>query len=296
MKKKIFITGGNGFIGKNLVEQLKNNYRIYAPTRLQLDLLDDLSVKSFLKKHKFDVVIHTAIQISNSRIERDEGLILKNNLKMFLNLYRCRGLFGKMFYFGSGAEYDKDSIPPKVKEEFFDNFVPKDDYGLSKYICSQLTKNSSNIYDLRIFGCFGRYEDWRKRFISNAICKALYESEITIQQNVFFDYLYIDDLVRILRSLIDTDKLRYHAYNVCTGQTLDLSTIAKRIVSISKKPVAIKIKNPGLKKEYSGDNKRLLKEIKNFSFTPIDTSIRDLFAWYKANRKLIDKKSLYTFG
>ncbi|MDP3941918.1 MAG: NAD(P)-dependent oxidoreductase [bacterium] len=294
--KKLLITGGNGFIGKNLVEQLHNEYRIYAPSRLQLDLLDDVSVQKFLKTHRFDVIIHAAIHISNSKEVRDQEQILKNNLRMFINLYNFRQCFGKMFYFGSGAEYDKTKMPPRVKEKFFGSFIPKDDYGFSKYICAQLTENSSNIYNLRLFGCFGKYEDWRKRFISNALCKAIFNTNITLVQNVYFDYLYINDLVRIVRWFIQADKPTFRTYNVCTGQSIDLLTIAKKIVVQTKKPIVINVKKSGFKNEYTGDNKRLLKEIKRFSFTPIDTAITELFDWYRINRKLIDKKSLYIFG
>ena len=31
MKKKILLTGGNGFLGKNIFENLKNEYDIVAP-------------------------------------------------------------------------------------------------------------------------------------------------------------------------------------------------------------------------------------------------------------------------
>ena len=38
--KNILITGGSGFIGKNLREQLQGKYNIYAPSHSELELLD----------------------------------------------------------------------------------------------------------------------------------------------------------------------------------------------------------------------------------------------------------------
>lgn len=56
----IFITGGTGFIGRNLKEQLGDKYKIYAPSHQELELLDERKVSDYLKKHHFDVVIHCA--------------------------------------------------------------------------------------------------------------------------------------------------------------------------------------------------------------------------------------------
>ena len=48
--------------------------------------------------------------------------------------------------------------------------------------------------ELRLFGVFGRHEDYAIRFISNAICKTLFDLPITLRQNRTFSYLYVDDL------------------------------------------------------------------------------------------------------
>ena len=54
----VLVTGGRGFIGKNLLEQLPQDYNLIAPSHSELDLLDWSAVESFFKKNKIDVVVH----------------------------------------------------------------------------------------------------------------------------------------------------------------------------------------------------------------------------------------------
>ena len=58
--KKILITGGHGFVGKNLVGQLKelgaNN--LLVPSRSDVNLTIENEVKDYFKKNKPEIVIH----------------------------------------------------------------------------------------------------------------------------------------------------------------------------------------------------------------------------------------------
>ena len=59
-KKDIFLTGGGGFVGKNILEQLTDKYDVFAPTHSEMDLTDFESVEEYIKSHDFDAVIHAA--------------------------------------------------------------------------------------------------------------------------------------------------------------------------------------------------------------------------------------------
>lgn len=288
---KLFITGGSGFIGRNLREQLPRKYDISAPSSSELDLLNYDRVSDFIKRNQFDTVIHTATWNATVNSKKDVSKVLANNLRMFYNLARCSKDFGKMIYFGSGAEYDRYHWQPKMKEEYFDTYIPSDDYGFSKYIMHKYAEKSGNIYDLCIFGVFGRYEDWEIRFISNACCKAVWGLPITIKQNVYFDYLYVDDLVRITEWFINNNA-KERVYNVCTGIVHDLLTLAANVRTVSGKQLDIRIRNEGLGNEYSGNNIKLLNEIGNYDFCHISNAIQKLYEWYEAHKNETDRNNL----
>lgn len=280
--KRILVTGSNGFIGKNLVEGLSKCYKIFAPKRNELNLLNKEEVYKYLNENKFDIIIHSANQNSTRNTLVSEYDILNRNLKMFFNLECCKNYYGKMYYFGSGAEYDMNNYVPMMQEKYFGKFIPSDPYGFSKYIMSKMAEQDNNIYDLRLFGVFGKYEEWERRFISNAICRCVYNLPITIKQNVYFDYLYVDDLVNIMKWFIENTPAMKH-YNLCTGNKIDLLTIANKILNIAGKNLYILVGESGLKREYTGSNVRLLSEIKNIKFTPIDVSIKKLYDYYSNN-------------
>ena len=291
MKQRILITGSTGFIGKNIKEKFENKYDIVAPDRKELDLTNTEAVREYLKEQRFDVVIHSA-NTNNTKYKNVVPFdVLERNLRMFYNLESCSEWYGKMFYYGSGAEYDMEHYIPKMKEEYFGTHIPKDAYGLSKYVMSRACEHAKNIYDLRLFGVYGRYEEWDRRFISNAICRALTGRDITMQKHVYFDYLWVEDLCNIMEWFIEHDPKHKH-YNVCRGTSIDLYTLACMVREILNIDCNIVISEEGWKPEYSGNNTRLLEEIGEYPFIGYRESIQELCDYYKEHIDAIDESKL----
>ncbi len=289
---KILITGGNGFIARNLLEQLHSKYSLLSLNRQELDLLDSQKVLDYIKSNRFDVVIHTATYDAAPKHSlKDPSKVLEYNLKMFFNIARCKDYFDKMIYFGSGAEFSRENWIPKMKEDYFGQYVPQDQYGFSKYIMTKYARLNRNVFNLRLFAVYGKYEDWRVRFISNACRNAVLGSPIVINQNKSFDFLHINDLVKIVKWLLE-NKPRDNIYNVCSGSAIDFKTVAEKIIKISEKKLEIIIKTEAIGKEYSGDNSLLLGELGDFKFKPIDEGVRELYNWYDSNKQIIDEDKL----
>tara|TARA_Y100000034_G_scaffold136620_1_gene214185 strand:- start:2510 stop:3379 length:870 start_codon:yes stop_codon:yes gene_type:complete len=282
---KILITGGNGFIARNLFEQLKDDYSVFSVNRQELNLLNSSEVFDYLRKNEFNVVIHAATyDAAPKHSTKNPAKVLENNLKMFFNLARCKDYFDKMIYFGSGAEYDREHWKPRMKEGYFDQYVPMDQYGLSKYVMTKCALSNNKIINLRLFAVFGKYDDWQVRIISNICHSAAYNLPIAINQNKYYDFLHIDDLVKIVKWFIN-NKPREKVYNVCTGNVIDFKTLTEKIIKISGKKLEIIIKTKELGKEYSGDNTLLLSELKDFEFISPNDAIKELYDWYNQKRE-----------
>lgn len=293
--KKILLIGSSGFIGRNLYDYLiskTNKYEIYAPSSNNLDVTDENKVEEYLKQTYFDVVIHCAVYNGNKdNCNNLDDKMLENSLRMFYSFEKNQQLFGKMLYFGSGAEYDKRYDIKSVKEDELDKTIPNSQYGFAKYIINKAIYNSDNIYNLRVFGLYGKYEHWKSKFISNACCKAIKNIDISIRQNVYFDYLYIDDFCEIVEYFIN-NKVKHKDYNIVSGKRIDLLTIAKKVVELSNKNLSIHTCIAGLGKEYTASNERLINEIENYKFTDIDVGIKNIYDWYCENENEIDIYSL----
>jgi len=287
---RVLITGGSGFIGRNLVERFASTHQVLAPSSAELDLLKEQLVREYLSAHHFDVIVHAATTRSNRRVEAPPDM-LDGNCRMFFNLVRNRGLFGKMISFGSGAEYDRGQVPARVGEDYFDTRVPTEPYGFSKYICAKYIERSERIVELRLFAVFGPHEDYTVRFISNACCRALKGLPIVLRQDVLFDYLYVKDLAEITGWFIDNDA-QHTAYNVCSGSPVALTELARIVAEVSGRNPAITVRTGGMGAEYTGDNSRLLAEMGGYQFWDLRHAVRDLYSWYQRHESTLDAESL----
>lgn len=282
----LLISGASGFIGRNLAEQLRGDYNVTAPSRSELDLGEEESVRQWFESRRFDVVLHCATVRSN-RMTGEPTNLCADNCRMFFNLVRHRTQFGRMLYFGSGAEYDRRHYVPRMSEDYFDTHIPIDGYGLSKYVCAKYCEQLANVTNLRLFGVFGKYEAWPVRFISNACCRVIQGLPISIRRDVRFDYLYVDDLAAIVKWFIEHPASQ-PAYNVCTGTPVLLSALAKIVAEVSNRNPEIVVREPGMGTEYSGDNSRMLAEMGSFRFTDLTQSVSQLYRWYETHQAEID--------
>ncbi len=277
-RKSVLLTGGTGFIGRNLQELLGSRYNLAAPTRQELDLSDDAAVSSYLRAHPADVVIHAATTPGH-RNARPMPDLAHANIRMFMNLARNADRFKKLIFLGSGAEYDQRYFKSAMPEEYFGEHVPVDKPGFAGYAISRYIERTPSMTDLRLFGVFGKYEDYEIRFISNAICKAIAGLPITLRRNRQFHYLWVEDLVPVLVHFIEKPAA-HPSYNLVPDEPVDLLSLAELVRDISRNPVEIKVTEPGMGDPYTGSNARLRGVMPDLKFTPIREAVTRLHQWY----------------
>ena len=191
---------------------------------------------------------------------------------MFNNILNAKGADTKVLTFGSGAMYDKKRELHEVKESEIGKHIPTDLYGLSKLKMAEKIRERDDVLMLNIFACYGTGEK-PSRFPSYSISRVLENKTIEINQNVIFDYLFVEDMKKIVSHFIQNEA-KEKIINITPTKSCSLLEIAK-IVSNGK--VDITIKNPSMNFEYTGDNALLLREIPTMQFTELEDGLKIMY-------------------
>jgi len=115
------------------------------------------------------------------------------------------------------------------------------------------------MYNFRIFNIFHVNEE-PDRFIKACFLSKKNNNPITIFQDKYFDFMYEDDFIKIVKFYIDncnTQEKLEKTINICYEEKFKLSDIAKLIVS--GKTANIKVTDSKMDKNYSGDCEKLNK-------------------------------------
>lgn len=251
---KILITGGEGYIARNLKPLFEQNgYEVVAPSRTELDLLNVEYLASFLQFEKFDAIVHTAIRGGRRTKEDTFEDVYVPNIQMFENLCAANrwGNPAQIITIGSGAEFDRRGpINSKREEAVFDKW-PIDPYGLSKNIITRRALSDfDNIWVLRLFGCFN-WDDDPVRFIRYGIENVKRGLPIRVHCHKLMDYFYMDDVFLVMDYILKNGGPRN--INLVYDEKTSLMHIAEIICkNMNAESKMIEICNPITENPYTG--------------------------------------------
>ena len=287
---RVMLTGGSGFIGRCAVERLSGDFEVIAPTHAELELTDATAVEAWLRRHRVDAIVHSAVRPGH-RNATDPTRQLETNLRMYANLVRCRDLWGRLLYLSSGAVYGTQAPVTGAREGDEGTVVPLDEHGFSRYVIAGLARGDEQVVELRPFGVFGPHEDYAIRLISNAICKTLFDLPVTLRQDRRFSYLWVEDLIPVLRHFLQGGTPG-RAYNVTPDRVDGLRELADLVVAVSGKDLPVVVARDGVGRESTGYHARLRAEMSGLRVPPVVEAVERLYAWYAERTSLIDYEKL----
>ena len=251
---KVLVLGGSGFIGQNVCRWLQKagfqvtSFDMMIPEKkcdsieyIVGDFFDETTLDSILIEK--DVVLHSLSTLnpgnSNEFCIRGYSLDFVQTMKLFEKA--CRQGIRVIFFSSAGTVYGRyDGMP-------FDEghaLRPINHYGSLK-VCIETAMRSFNeqqnghLLACRITNPYGPGQDFRKGvgFIDAALRHSIEGTELEIwgDGQVVRDYIYIDDLCRMIEKLISYDG-PYHVFNLGTGIGVSQNRIVDVIRSIGLNP------------------------------------------------------------
>jgi len=189
---KIFLTGTNGFIGRNLLEYYID-HELFEYDR-------SANIKDQLFKIRPDLIIHCAAEIY------DYQLMRKSNIDLLYDILEYTKDFPntQMIFIGSSSEYGPT---PKAASET-DRLNPIDLYqatkGAGTLLCQGFARQFLlDITIIRAYSVYGKYEKSHRLF--PRLWRSFFLNEPMNLFHGFHDFIYIDDFIRGIDNIIKKD-------------------------------------------------------------------------------------------
>ena len=307
MKKKIIVTGGAGFIGSNLVEELvKKKFKVVVLDNLSTGRLENLS--QIINKIKFvncDIskkgkwvknfkdaiyVFHLAALADIVPSIENPDKYYQSNVNGTYNIakYSFKYKVKKVVYSASSSCY---GIPKKYPTKEDSKLDPKYPYALTKMIGEQILIHYGNLYglkilSLRLFNVYGTksrtsgtYGAMFGVFLKQKIKN--YPLTVVGDGNQKRDFTYVSDVVAAFAKGLNYN-CKEKILNIGTGKPIKVNTI----VSILKSKKIHIPKRPGEPSTTHADISLVKREL---GWKPkigiekgINLLLKDLNYWTKA--------------
>lgn len=132
----ILVTGSSGVLGTGLLSALKNAgyFNILAPSRSELDILDDKKCKEFFREKKPDYVFHLAsivYGLKGNDINQWQALVENTQINQNFFMACAESRVRKIFFAGTVAGYPLDSPLPLNENNFWGGLPHFGEFGYS---------------------------------------------------------------------------------------------------------------------------------------------------------------------
>lgn len=223
MTRKILVTGGAGFIGTNLVHELRSRgHDVLAADLLnnerdqyiRADVRNYRQLERIFEKHSFDYVYHLAAEYGRWNGEDYYENLWETNCVGTKNMIRLQEkLKFKMIFFSSAEVYGdfegKMSEDVMVKNPVQDTYQ-MNDYAITKWAGELMCMNSAKMFGtetvrVRPVNCYGPHEHYTpyRGFIPKFIYLALHNKPYTLFMGHKRIIDYVEDSCRTWANIVD---------------------------------------------------------------------------------------------
>ena len=250
-RERVLITGGGGFVGACLARalitdgqevhlllrgrtnpwrlaELEDRYEAHAG-----DICDASAVLRAVEASRPEVVYHLAAHGAYPS-QRDRDAILATNILGTANLLNA--LKGHDYYrlvnVGSSSEYGHKNQPMRSD----DRLEPRSDYAVSKaaatHLCMAEAFKGRPVVTVRVFSAYGPWEEPTRLVPYVMRCCSLGKSPEVTAGRQPRDFIYVDDVVDLLRAAATHTEARGQILHAGTGRQHSVRDMIETILSV----------------------------------------------------------------
>ncbi|WP_299742883.1 NAD-dependent epimerase/dehydratase family protein [uncultured Rossellomorea sp.] len=312
---KILVTGGAGFIGSHIVEELLNkNEQVVVIDNFSMGSMDNLpkddkltvvegdisskeTIEKLFQQHRFKKIFHLGAIASVAASVEDPLHTHQTNLEATLYLLeetRKQGGLERFVFASSAAVYGDEPTLPKKETSTIRPLTP---YAIDKFASEQYVLAFSRLYDIpttavRFFNVFGNRQNPSSPYSGVvSILTDKFKQLVNNEETSFTlygdgeqtrDFIYVKDVVQANLLVSEDPAAIGKVFNVGTGDSTSLNELIGMYEEITntKLPIEqLEERSGDIKESYSD-----ISELKSLGFDP-KFSMREglLEYWNKEN-------------
>ncbi len=324
--KKIIVTGGNGFIGSNLIKLLlkkkyyvinidnnnysKNSYILRDVKKNyifhKLDINNKNKILKILKKHRPQAIFNLAAETHVDRsIDAPKKFIDSNVYGVFNLLETIRKYKKRIKLVHVSTDEVYGDLKGKTRSNEYSRYDPSSPYSASKAASDHLIRSYIRTFkiDASISNCCNNYGpgQYPEKLIPTLIFNILHNKPLPIYGKGINsrEWIYVEDHCLGLLKILTRGK-KGESYNIGTGyniNNLNLTKLLLKIVKIRKIRIGKKVKikfvmdRPGHDLRYALNSNKIRRKLKWKPLKNFKTGLEQTFKWYLENEKFYKKFS-----
>jgi GDP-L-fucose synthase len=250
LNDKIYIAGHRGMVGSAIYRLLKNKgfKNIICQSHKELNLLDEMAVKTFFSKEKPDFVILAAARVGGIQANIDnpaeflyENLCIQNNIIHQSYLHKIK----KLCFLGSSCIYPRE-CPQPMKEEYLlsGKLEPTNEgYALAKisgikmveFYKKQHGLNGISIMPCNLYGTNDNFNPMHSHVLSSLVKKFVDAVDQSLPSVTVWgsgvarrEFMHVDDAAEAILFLMENyDKSEF--INVGVGKDISIKELAQLV-------------------------------------------------------------------
>lgn len=329
--KKVIVTGGNGFIGSNLINFLiqknyfvinidkstysKNSYILKNLSKrnyifYKLDINNKKKILNILKKNKPNAIFNLAAETHVDRsIDSPKEFINSNICGVFNLLEAIREYKRKIRLIHISTDEVYGDLNGSSRSDEKSSYNPSSPYSASKASSDHLIQSYVRTFgiDASISNCCNNYGpgQFPEKLIPTLIFNILNNKPLPIYGKGINsrEWIYVEDHCRGLLAILKKGK-KGESYNIGTGlniNNLNLTKLLLNIVKNNKIKIGKKVKikfvkdRPGHDLRYALNSNKIKKQLKWKPLINFKSGLKETFIWYYENDKFFNNFSKKLF-